>query len=70
MPSWRMRLTRSYSELRATLLATGDADILDHTASDEDWGGGGDAGGKNMLGQILMRIRSELKETDRRHAGP
>lgn len=48
-----------HDELRAILVATGDARIVEHTENDDYWGDGGDGSGKNMLGQILMRIRSE-----------
>ena len=49
-----------HDELRAILLSTGDAKIVEHTENDDYWGDGGDGSGKNMLGQILMRIRTEL----------
>jgi ribA/ribD-fused uncharacterized protein len=55
-----------HDELRITLLGTGDAKIVEHTENDDYWGDGGDGSGKNMLGQILMRIRSELKEAEQR----
>jgi len=50
-----------HEELRKLLLDTGDAIIVEHTANDSYWGDGGDGSGKNMLGQILMEIRAELK---------
>ena len=49
-----------HADLRATLLATGDAKIVEHTERDSYWGDGGDGSGKNMLGRILMEVRSEL----------
>ena len=51
-----------HEPLRAILLATGDAKLVEHTANDCYWGDGGDGSGQNMLGQILMRIRAELRE--------
>lgn len=57
-----------HDELLATLLGTGDAKIVEHTENDDYWGDGGDGSGKNMLGQILMRIRSELKEAEQRRS--
>ena len=57
-----------HDELRATLLGTGDTKIVEHTENDDYWGDGGDESGKNMLGQILMRIRSELKEAEQRRS--
>jgi hypothetical protein len=50
-----------HGELRAILLATGDAMIIEHTKNDSYWGDGGDGSGRNMLGQILMQIREELR---------
>lgn len=53
-----------HDELRAILLKTGDAQIVEHTKNDNYWGDGGDGSGENLLGQILMRIRSELQEAE------
>lgn len=47
--------------IRQTLLATGDAKIVEHTDNDDYWGDGGDGSGKNMLGQILMGVREALR---------
>jgi ribA/ribD-fused uncharacterized protein len=49
-----------HDEIRQVLLATGDAKIVEHTENDSYWGDGGDGSGKNMLGRILMEIRTEL----------
>jgi ribA/ribD-fused uncharacterized protein len=49
-----------HAEVRETLLATGDAIIIEHTKNDHYWADGGDGSGKNMLGQLLMEIRAEL----------
>jgi ribA/ribD-fused uncharacterized protein len=40
-----------HSDLRRTLLWTGDATIVEHTARDHFWGDGGDGRGRNMLGR-------------------
>lgn len=48
-------------DLRAALLATGDAILVEHTDRDAYWGDGGDGSGRNMLGRILMEIRAELR---------
>jgi ribA/ribD-fused uncharacterized protein len=53
-----------HGELRAILVSTGEAKIVEHTENDDYWGDGGDGSGKNMLGLILMRIRSELREAE------
>ncbi len=51
-----------HAHLRTLLLATGDNDLVEHTANDHYWGDGGDGSGKNMLGRLLMRVRQELRE--------
>lgn len=51
-----------HEDLRTILLATGDAKLVEHTEHDRYWGDGGDGSGKNMLGQILMQVRVELRE--------
>jgi ribA/ribD-fused uncharacterized protein len=50
-----------HPELAETLLGTGEAQIIEHTANDRYWGDGGDGTGKNMLGKILVRVREELR---------
>ncbi|QEH33042.1 Swarming motility protein YbiA [Aquisphaera giovannonii] len=50
-----------HEPLRKLLLATGDATIVEHTANDAYWGDGGDGSGRNRLGEILMRVRDELR---------
>ncbi|WP_338421229.1 NADAR family protein [Nostoc parmelioides] len=53
-----------HPDLNEKLLATGNAEIVEHTTNDSYWGDGGDGSGKNMLGKLLMetreRIRNEL----------
>ena len=55
-----------HDDLWETLAATGDAEIVEHTANDRYWGDGGDGRGKNMLGKILMQVREELRSSSRR----
>jgi ribA/ribD-fused uncharacterized protein len=50
-----------HPELGALLLGTGEARIVEHTRRDRYWGDGGDGSGQNKLGQILMRVRDELR---------
>jgi len=50
-----------HADLRAVLLGTGDAVIIEHTSNDSYWGDGGDGSGRNRLGQILMSVREELR---------
>jgi len=49
-----------HAELRALLLATGDATLVEHTDNDAYWGDGGDGSGRNELGRILMAVRARL----------
>lgn len=50
-----------HEELKALLLSTGDALLIEHTTNDAYWGDGGDGHGRNRLGQILMQVREELR---------
>jgi ribA/ribD-fused uncharacterized protein len=50
-----------HAELRDKLLKTGEAVLVEHTRNDSYWGDGGDGRGRNMLGQILVSIREELR---------
>jgi ribA/ribD-fused uncharacterized protein len=43
--------------LKIKLIATGDADIHENSPTDMIWG----IKGKDMLGKLLMKVRSELK---------
>ena len=47
-------------ELKELLLATGDAKLVEQTENDSYWGDGGDGTGKNMLGILLMELRTSL----------
>ncbi|CAG8542929.1 6197_t:CDS:2 [Funneliformis caledonium] len=53
--------------LARRLLETGDKRLVEHTEVDKFWGDGGDGSGKNMLGEILMRVRQHLKDTQSYH---
>ena len=53
-----------HEDLKAILLGTGDAKLVEHTENDSYWGDGGDGSGKNRLGQILMRVRDELRAAE------
>lgn len=50
-----------HKELRELLLSTNDKILIEHTENDAYWGDGGNGKGKNRLGKLLMRIRTELK---------
>jgi ribA/ribD-fused uncharacterized protein len=45
-----------HEELKAILLETGDAILVEHTEKDSYWGDGGDGSGKNRLGACLVRF--------------
>lgn len=47
-------------ELFDKLLATGDAILVEHIASDDYWGDGKNGDGHNVLGKILTGVRSIL----------
>lgn len=51
-----------HPELRSLLLGTGEATIVEHTENDNYWGDGGDGTGRNMLGIMLMDLRSQLRK--------
>jgi N-glycosidase YbiA len=53
-----------HDDLRALLLATGTARLVEHTTNDSYWGDGGDGSGRNRLGEILMSVREELRRTE------
>ena len=48
------------SELRAVLVGTGTAMLIEAAPDDYYWGEGADRVGKNMLGLLLMQVRAEL----------
>ena len=50
-----------YDELKDLLISTGEAKLAEHTANDSYWGDGGNGKGKNMLGQLLMRLRENIQ---------
>lgn len=50
-----------HRQLCELLLSTSDAVLVEHTVNDCYWGDGGDGCGQNMLGQILMQVRAELR---------
>jgi ribA/ribD-fused uncharacterized protein len=50
-----------YSVLKELLASTGKSHIYEHTKNDCYWADCGDHSGKNMLGQQLMQIRTEIQ---------
>lgn len=53
---------KQYEDLCEMLISTGNAKIVEHTSNDSYWGDGGNGSGKNMLGQILMQVREQLRD--------
>jgi len=52
-----------HENLRELLLATGDAYLIENSKrGDIFWGDGGNGKGKNRMGVLLMRLRSQLRE--------
>ena len=47
--------------LRRLLLDTGERKLVEHTSRDSYWGDSGDGSGHNKLGQLLMKVREELR---------
>lgn len=50
-----------YDGLKALLLETNDAELVEHTRNDSYWADGGDGSGKNRLGVLLMVIRDIIR---------
>jgi len=50
-----------YPALKDLLLSTGEEQLVEHTERDTYWADGGDGSGKNMLGKLLMELRSSLR---------
>ena len=51
-----------HPDVRERLLGSGDRILVEHTGNDAYWGDGGDGDGRNRLGYLLMRTRTELLE--------
>ncbi|KAK0529298.1 hypothetical protein OC842_004286 [Tilletia horrida] len=49
------------SQLRARLLQTGNAELIEASPHDAFWGDAADGKGKNQLGKILMSVRDRLR---------
>jgi ribA/ribD-fused uncharacterized protein len=56
-----LRKFEQHPALAEMLLATGDEEIVEAAPTDVYWGVGRDGTGLNKLGQIMMRIRGELR---------
>jgi N-glycosidase YbiA len=52
---------RTHKDIRQLLLDTGDEELVENAPGDYYWGIGADGSGKNLLGNILMEVREELR---------
>lgn len=59
----------THKDIRKALLLTGDEELIEKAPRDYYWGCGADGSGKNMLGKILMEIRTALGESKTIHRG-
>lgn len=55
------RKFEAHADLRATLLGTGDEELVENAPGDFYWGCGADGSGQNRLGLILMEVRAALR---------
>lgn len=56
-----LRYKFSYPDLKQKLLDTGDEKIVHLSPWDQFWGVNNNHLGKNILGELIMKIREELK---------
>jgi ribA/ribD-fused uncharacterized protein len=52
-----------HADLSDILQSTHGARLVEHTRNDRYWGDGGDGTGRNMLGQLLGKVRTHLGAT-------
>ncbi len=57
-----LRKFETHEEIRNVLLSTGNETLIEKTTGDMYWGCGTDGTGENMLGIILMEVRTALRE--------
>ena len=50
-----------HGDLAELLVSTNNRKLVERTVNDDYWGDGGDGMGKNMLGRILMAVRTQLQ---------
>ena len=55
------RKFETHAELRDLLLCTGDEELVENAPRDYYWGCGKTGTGRNMLGKILMEVRTALR---------
>ena len=52
-----------HQDIQQILLNTGEQSIVEDSPIDYYWGCGKDGSGKNKLGEILVKVRTELKNS-------
>ncbi|MEC6815012.1 GTP cyclohydrolase II RibA [Photobacterium toruni] len=52
-----------HPDLKALLLSTQQRNIAEHTHNDSYWGDAGDGTGLNRLGELLIQLRSQLRDS-------
>lgn len=57
-----LRKFQTHDDIRAILLDTGEAHLVENSPIDYYWGCGKDGSGQNKLGQILMAVREILRD--------
>ena len=55
---------QTHADIRVTLLATGDEELVENAPKDYYWGCGADGSGQNMLGKLLMNVRTILRNQE------
>jgi ribA/ribD-fused uncharacterized protein len=58
---------KQHEYVRRKLLATGNRELVENSWRDDFWGWGPNRDGKNMLGQLWMEIRAELRAREGGH---
>ena len=60
---YRAVLTKftTHQDIKEILLATGEEHIVENSPIDYYWGCGKDGSGKNKLGEILIQVRTEIR---------
>jgi ribA/ribD-fused uncharacterized protein len=56
------RKFETHPDLRELLLSTGEEELVENAPGDYYWGCGKTGTGRNMLGQILMEVRTALRQ--------
>ncbi|WP_417382841.1 NADAR family protein [Gimesia sp.] len=55
---------QTHAELKSLLLSTGEQEIVENAPGDYYWGCGKEGTGLNRLGEILVRVRGELRASE------